>query len=128
MTIAHTAPVYVLVDGQPFWKPEAVGAIVTEQKARLTELMTAEVDPRGDLEPWETLALMPQEWERQRQVLKERVDEAALRYQRLVDQAATSSSAPIGPLGPLVLLIGSGTLLLVVRRRGSSQTTAARRG
>ena len=86
MTVAHTAPVYVVVDGQPFWKPEAVAAIVAEQKARLTELMTAEVDPRGDLEPWETLALMPEEWNRQRQVLKARVDEASVRYQRLVDR------------------------------------------
>ena len=35
MTVAHTAPVYVVVDGQPFWKPEAVAAIVAEQKTRL---------------------------------------------------------------------------------------------
>ena len=79
--------------------------------------MTAEVDPRGDLEPWETLALMPQEWERQRLVLKARVDEASARYQRLVDRAAGSSSAPVGPVGPVALLIGSGTLLFVARRR-----------
>jgi hypothetical protein len=118
MTVAHSAPVYVLVDDQPFWKPEAVAAIVAEQKTRLTELMTAEVDPRGDLEPWETLALMPQEWERQRQVLKARVDEAAARYQHLADRATASSSAPVAPAGPIALLIGSGALLFVVRRRG----------
>jgi hypothetical protein len=118
MTVAHTAPVYVLVDGKSFWKPEAVAGIVAEQKTRLNELMTADVDPRGDLEPWETLALMPQEWERQRQVLKARVDEASVRYQRLADRAATSSAEAIGPVGPLALLLGSGTLLLVVRRRG----------
>ena len=128
MTVAHTAPVYVVVDGQPFWKPEAVAAIVAEQKTRLTELMTVDVDPRGDLEPWETLALMPEEWNRQRQVLKARVDEASVRYQRLVDRAAASSSVPIRPIGPLALLIGSGTVLLVARRRGSSSTTTSRRG
>ena len=42
MTVAHSAPVYVVVDGQPFWKPEAVAAIVAEQKAHLAELMTAD--------------------------------------------------------------------------------------
>ncbi|MGE4082865.1 MAG: hypothetical protein AB7H93_07680 [Vicinamibacterales bacterium] len=122
MTVAHSAPVYVLVDGQPFWRPESVSAVVAEQQARLDELMTAEVDPRGDLEPWETLALMPQEWERQRLVLKARVDEASSRYQRLRDRAAASSSAPIRPMAPVALLIGSGMLQFVARGRGATDT------
>ena len=46
---AEVGRVGVVVDGQPFWKTEAVGAIVAEQKARLVELMTTRVDPRGDL-------------------------------------------------------------------------------
>jgi hypothetical protein len=28
MTVAHSAPVYVVVDGQPFWKADAVAGIV----------------------------------------------------------------------------------------------------
>ncbi|MGD9905945.1 MAG: CehA/McbA family metallohydrolase [Vicinamibacterales bacterium] len=122
MTVAHSAPVYVLVDGQSFWKPESVSTIVAEQEARLDELMTADVDPRGDLEPWETLALMPQEWERQRLVLKARVDEASSRYQRLRDRAAASSAAPIRPMAAVALLIGSGMVLIVARRRGVPRT------
>lgn len=104
MTVAHSAPVYVVVDGQPFWKTEAVAAIVAEQKSRLAELMTAEVDPRGDLEPWETYALMQQEWPAQRRILQARVDEASARYRRLADRAGASSSAPRGAFAVVVLL------------------------
>jgi hypothetical protein len=114
MTAAHSAPVYVLVDGQPFWKREAVPAIVAEQRARLDELMTAEVDARGDLEPWETFPLMQQEWDRQRLMLKARVTEASARYRRLADRAAAAPSAPIGPFA---LLIGCAAVLLVARHR-----------
>jgi hypothetical protein len=104
MTVAHSAPVFVVVDGQPFWKSEAVGAIVAEQKTHLVELMTTRVDPRGDLEPWETLPLMPQEWERQRPMLEDRVAEANTRYERLADRAAASRSAPRGQLAMVGLL------------------------
>ena len=104
MTVAHSAPVFIVVDGQPFWKTEAVGAIVAEQKAHLVELMTTRVDPRGDLEPWETLPLMPQEWERQLPLLKDRVAEANSRYERLAERAATSRPAPQHQLAMVVLL------------------------
>jgi hypothetical protein len=114
MTVAHSAPVYVVVDGQPFWKTEAVAGIVAEQKSRLAELMTADVDPRGDLEPWETYALMQQEWPEQRRALKARVDEASARYQRLADRAAGTTSAPRAPFA-LVLL---GAALLMAARHG----------
>jgi hypothetical protein len=104
MTVAHSAPVFVIVDGQPFWKTEAVGAIAAEQKARLVELMTVRVDPRGDLEPWETLPIMPQEWERQQAMLADRVKEATTRYDQLAARAAASRSAPRGQLVMVVLL------------------------
>ena len=112
MTVAHSAPVFVVVDGQPFWKTESVGAIVAEQKARLVELMTIRVDPRGDLEPWETLPLMPQEWERQRPMLADRVAEANTRYERLASQAAALRSAPRGQLAMVVLVA---SILLAAR-------------
>ena len=114
MTVAHSAPIYVVVDGQPTWKRDAVPQLVAEQRARLDELMTAEVDPRGDLEPWETFSLMQQEWDRQRLVLKARVTEASTRYERLAERAAASPSAPFGPFA---LLIGAAALLLVARHR-----------
>jgi hypothetical protein len=93
MTVAHSAPIYVTVDGVPFWKPEAVAGIVAEQITRLDEFMKAEVDPRGDLEPWETLPTMQREWERQRDALRPRVDEARVRYQRLSERARAATAA-----------------------------------
>ena len=123
MTVAHSAPVYVLVDGQPFWKRDSVASIAAEQRARLDELITAEVDARGDLEPWETFPLMQQEWERQRLMLKARVAEASERYQRLADRAAASRSAPIGPFA---LLIGCAAVLLVARHRPFPQAAEKR--
>lgn len=87
MTIAHSAPVYVLVNEQPFWKGEAVAEIVNRQLSRLDEFMTASVDPRGDLEPWETLQLHEQEWERQRSILESRVNEARNRYLLILERA-----------------------------------------
>ena len=114
MTVAHSAPVFVVIDGQPFWKTEAVAAIVAEEKARLVELMTTRVDPRGDLEPWETLPLMPQEWERQGPLLKDRVAEANRRYDELAGRAATARSAPRGQLAMVVLLA---SVLLAARHR-----------
>lgn len=112
MTVAHSAPLYVVVDGQPFWKTEAVAAIVAEQKNHLADLMTGEVDPRGDLEPWETYTLMQQEWPEQRRALQARVDEASARYQRLADRAAASTSAPRAPFAYMILLVA---LFLAVR-------------
>jgi hypothetical protein len=123
MTVAHSAPVYVLVDGQPFWKRDAVAAIAAEQQARLDELITADVDARGDLEPWETFPLMQQEWQRQRLMLKARVAEASERYQRLADRAAATRSAPIGPFA---LLIGGAAVLLVARHRPAGEKRSRR--
>jgi hypothetical protein len=113
MTVAHSAPVFVVVDGQPFWKTEAVGAIVAAQKARLVELMTTRVDPRGDLEPWETLPLMPQEWERQRPMLEGRVAEAHRRYERLAERAASRSA----PRAQFLMVVLVASVLLAARHR-----------
>jgi hypothetical protein len=114
MTVAHSAPVYLLVNGQPFWKAEALPALVAEQRAKLDEFMTTAVEPRGDLEPWETLLLMQQEWERQQAVLKPRVEEAHRRYQQRLDGAATAATPQAAHYW---YLVGFAALLLVVRAR-----------
>jgi hypothetical protein len=121
MTVAHSAPVYVMVNGEPFWKAEAVAGIVAEQNARLDEFMKAAVDPRGDLEPWETLPLMQREWERQRDALRPRVDEARGRYQRLLERARTGTAAQALDYWYVALLA---TLFVAtrIRRRGFAQT------
>jgi hypothetical protein len=117
MTVGHTAPIYVLVDGQRFWKAEAVPGLVAEQLQRLDEFMTASVDPRGDLEPWETLELMQTEWERQRAVLAPRVQEARARYQQLL-----SAAPPTAQAGNFALL---GVLAVVLTARRLRQRQKA---
>ena len=98
---------------------EAVPALVAEQKARLTEFMTATVDPRGDLEPWETLPLMQEQWERQRALLKSRVDEAHNRYQRVLDGVARASTPQAADFWYLVVF--AAPLLAKRARRRTSR-------
>lgn len=127
MTAAHSAPIYVIVDGEPFWKQEAVPELVAQQRQRLDEFLTAEVNPRGDLEPWETLPLMEEEWERQRTQLEARVNEARSRYAQLEARATGETAAAATRLaGSLVLLAGTLTALRIrLSRRRTRQVDGA---
>ena len=83
-TVAHSAPIYVIVEGRPFYRDERVPELVALQRARLQELLTAAVDPNGDLEPWETRSLLSEMWPAQRRLLAPRVEEADARYRALL--------------------------------------------
>ena len=87
MTIAHSAPVYVVVDDEPTWKREAVPTLVAELRARLQQMMTATIEPMSGPEPWETRTLLAEQWMLQRPLLKPRVDEADALYKKLLDQS-----------------------------------------
>ncbi len=89
--IAHSAPTMVIVDDEPFWKPEAVPELVARHRAQLQDLMTARIAPEDDLEPWETRYLLLQQWERQRALLESRVEEADARYLDLLERVQASS-------------------------------------
>ncbi len=89
--VAHSAATVVIVDDEPFWKPEAVPELVALQRAQLQELMTARIAPDDDLEPWETRYLLLQQWERQRLLLEARVEEADARYGDLLERVRASS-------------------------------------
>jgi len=89
--IAHSAATVVIVDDEPFWKPEAVPELVALQRAQLQELMAARIAPDDDLEPWETRYLLLQQWERQRALLEPRVEEADARYRDLLERVQASS-------------------------------------
>ena len=52
LTVAHSAPIYVIVEGRPFYRDEHVPELVALQRTRLRELLTEAVDPNRDLEPW----------------------------------------------------------------------------
>ena len=90
MTVAHSAPIYVVVDNQPTWKAETVPALVAYQRGQLQDLLTVAIEPEGDLEPWETRELLGEHWERQRDRLRPRVDEADARYAELLRRVQRS--------------------------------------
>ena len=93
MTVAHSAPVFVVVDGEPWWKLEAVPDLVARHRAKLRELLDEPIRPAGDLEYWETTRLLEEEWEQQRLRLEPRVQEADARYQALLDRARAATPA-----------------------------------
>ena len=85
-TVAHSAPIFVIVDGRPFYQDERVPELVALQRARLQELLTEAVDPEGDLEPWETRSLLSEMWPAQRRLLEPRIGEADARYRALLEE------------------------------------------
>ena len=93
--IAHSAPIYVVVDEQPFWKTAAVADLVRAEHQILQDLLTAPVDPMGDLEAWETVGVLAPQWERQKYLLRPRVEQANAKYDDILRRAtgARSSSA-----------------------------------
>ena len=84
MTVAHSAPIYVIVEGRPFYMDERVPELVELQRTRLQELLTEAVDPNRDLEPWETRSLLSEMWPGQRRLLAPRIEEADARYRALL--------------------------------------------
>ena len=90
VTVAHSAPIYVIVEGRPFYRDERVPELVALQRTRLRELLTEAVDPNGDLEPWETRSLLSEMWPGQRRLLEPRVEEADARYRALLEEVEES--------------------------------------
>jgi hypothetical protein len=116
--IAHSAPIYIVVDDQPFWKTAAIAELVKEQRQLLQDLLTAPVDPMGDLEAWETVDVLARQWERQRFLLRSRVEQADAKYEAILRRATVSSrSAAVRSLEGLALLAVAATCFCVVRLR-----------
>ena len=90
VTVAHSAPIYVIVEGRPFYRDERVPELVALQRTRLRELLTEAVDPNGDLEPWETRSLLSEMWPGQRRLLEPRVEEADASYRALLEAVEES--------------------------------------
>lgn len=83
-TVAHSAPVYVSVDGSSHWQPGAVPEIVRAQRQRLEELLTQPLEPGEDLEWWETAELLQRLWVEQKPLLARRAAEAHALYDELL--------------------------------------------
>ena len=79
-TVAHSAPIYVVVDEQPTWKTESLASLVEYQRAQLKELLTIPVDPSSDLESWETGDTLVDQWPKQLPLLRPRIEQADRRY------------------------------------------------
>jgi hypothetical protein len=116
--VAHSAPIYVVVDEQPFWKTAAVAELVRAEHQILQDLLTAPVDPMGDLEAWETVGVLAPQWERQKYLLRPRVEQANAKYDDILRRAtgARSSSAQARIEG-LGLALAAAIGLVAIRGR-----------
>ena len=85
-TVAHSAPIYVVVDDEPTWKREAVPELVALQRQQLNDLLTVPINADGDLEFFETRDTITEQWQKQRPTLAPRIKEADARYEALLEQ------------------------------------------
>jgi hypothetical protein len=85
-TIAHSAPIYVVVEDEPTWKTEQVEELVKVQRNHLNDLLTLPVNADGDLEFFETRDTITEEWKKQLPTLTLRVKDADAKYQMLLDR------------------------------------------
>ena len=85
-TVAHSAPIYIVVDDEPTWKREAVPELVALQRQQLNDLLTVPINADGDLEFFETRDTITEQWQKQRPTLTPRIKEADARYEALLEQ------------------------------------------
>ena len=81
--LAHSAPVYLIVDGAPFWNRTEVPRIVAWQLEELQRLRDGTPRTEWIPETWESAEAAAREWSRQRPLLESRIAEARARYLEL---------------------------------------------
>jgi hypothetical protein len=94
-SVALSAPIYVRVNGENFWKPTAVPEIVSRIKEDLVGVLR--YDSMDGTEPDETSRINAEQWESQKSVLAERVRKANVTYDALAKSAnevMASSTTP----------------------------------
>ena len=85
--LAHSAPVYVSVDGvKEFWNTAAVPALVKKYRGRIETLLEAVPEAHDDLERWETAHLMEPAWNAQLPALRQHADKVLKRYDELLQR------------------------------------------
>ena len=87
--LALSAPIYVVVDGEGFWKRSEVPSIVAKLKQKMQELLSSN-QVETCCEPWEPRETDARYWNVQRSVLKERVAQANALYDELLKRSAAS--------------------------------------
>ncbi len=87
MTVAHSAPIYVVVDDEPTWKREAVPQIIAELQGQLTTMLTEPYEtPVVGNEPWENRTILSEQWLQQRPLLRPEIEKAQAGYQAILDR------------------------------------------
>jgi hypothetical protein len=124
--VAHSAPIFVTVDDRGFVRSDVLPQLVARQRQLLAELISTPVDPMGDLEPWETRAVLTAEYGRQLEALKPRIMEADRRYRALLGpegqalapliRPAADTDPPATSLVYIALLACVAAALLVITR------------
>jgi hypothetical protein len=87
MTIAHSAPIYVVVDGEPTWNRDKAPEIVADLRKQLNAMLTEPVQ-QFSTNPWETRILETEQWPLQRPLLKPYVARADAAYAKLLEAMA----------------------------------------
>jgi len=86
--IAFSGAVYVYVDEEGFWKPSVVSSIVEELKKDMKLLLTP--DAGEEMGNSATRELSIRLWDPQENILRQRINEVTLLYDRLVERAKMS--------------------------------------
>lgn len=84
--VAHTAPVYVVVNERGFQKIDAVPDLVARMLARLDEFDSVQVDVDSELETWSVKEPLTEMFNTQREKILQRVDEARRIYAAMLDR------------------------------------------
>lgn len=90
-TVAHSAPIYVIANGQPFWDKERLPQLVQEQEDVLEGLLDTPLRPAEDLEYFATSELLLQEFPKQLPLLKARVEDVNRKYQNMLARSRHSA-------------------------------------
>jgi len=88
--VALSAPIYLIVNGDNFWKRSAVRGIVAKMKGKMEEIFA---QPEGDF-TWEVGmgGEFVEHWNAQRSALRQRVDQAEAEYDDLLKRVAESAN------------------------------------
>jgi hypothetical protein len=87
-TAAHSAPIYLYVDGERrFWKRAAVPALAAKYLALLEEFKASSPNLDEDWERSDTEHTTGSQWQRDKKTLDQSIERAAARYRDLVREA-----------------------------------------
>lgn len=99
MTVAHSTPIYVVVEDEPTWNREQLPKIVSDLRGQLSRMLTEQIEPVTGPEPWETRLMLTEQWVLQRPLLKPRVEVADAAYAKLLTDLGKYTGASTGSPG-----------------------------